>query len=54
MHDSPSGDGGWLKELVKEAGRAARAGNAVTARLMAQLAVAAAAIAFVLAVTARY
>jgi hypothetical protein len=54
MQDSPPGDGGWLKQLVKEAGQAAQAGNAQTARLMALLAVAAAAVAFVLAVTARY
>jgi hypothetical protein len=39
---------GWLERLVEEAGRAVQAGNAQTARLIALLAVAAAAVALVL------
>lgn len=38
----------WLERLVEEAGRAAQAGNAQTARLIALLAVGAAAVALVL------
>jgi hypothetical protein len=41
--------GGWLSGLVREMGRAAQAGNAQTARLVALLAVAAAAVALVIA-----
>ena len=38
----------WLERLVEEAGRAAQTGNAQTARLIAMLAVAAAALALAL------
>jgi len=40
--------GGWLTRLVHEMGRAAEAGSAQTARLIALLAVAAAAVALIL------
>jgi len=53
MNDPLREDDGWLKKFVEEAGRAAQAGNAQTARLMALVAVAAAAFAFILVVTAR-
>lgn len=38
----------WLERLVEEAGRAVQAGNAQTARMIALLAVTAAAVALVL------
>jgi hypothetical protein len=50
MHDDRS----WLKKLVEEVGRAAQAGYAQTARLMALLTVASVDIAFVLVVMTRY
>ncbi len=53
MHDSPPENRSWLEKLVEEAGRAAQAGNAQTARLMALLAVAAGAVALILTLMAR-
>jgi hypothetical protein len=49
MHESRPdwGRPSWLERLVEEAGRAAQAGNAQTARLIALLSVAAAAVALV-------
>ena len=49
MSESSSSDPrhSWLERLVEEAGRAVQAGNAQTARLIALLAVAAAALALV-------
>jgi hypothetical protein len=49
MRNLPNGSRrSWLERLVEEAGRAAQAGNAQTARLIALLAVGAAAAALVL------
>lgn len=48
MHGDLDDQGSWLARLVQEMGRAAEAGSAQTARLIALLAVAAAAVALIL------